>query len=160
MTYKNGWKNYLLLGVCYGVPMGIFFGLAYGVALGLFGGILCGILFTGAMFLISLILERKFAKKREQIACEKTIRCDGPATLKGNGGWLFLTEQGLEFYAHKFNLSSQCVNLPLNTVVAAKANKTQIVVSTADGMTYAFVVSKSTEWKKQLDAAMTAALRA
>ena len=28
MTYKNGIKEFLIMAVCYGVPMGVFFGLS------------------------------------------------------------------------------------------------------------------------------------
>ena len=107
MTYKNGIREYLLLAVCYGVPMGIIFGLwQKSVLVGIISGAMCGILYGVIMFLFVKSQEKKFDKMREQIASERKIICDGGATLHGNGGWLFLTEEGLEFYPHKINFST------------------------------------------------------
>ena len=120
MTYKNGIREYLLLAVCYGVPMGIIFGLwQKSVLVGIISGAMCGILYGVIMFLFVKSQEKKFDKMREQIASERKIICDGGATLHGNGGWLFLTEFGLEFYPHKVNFSRQEMRISLKSINAA-----------------------------------------
>lgn len=156
MTYKNGIKEFLIMAVCYGVPMGVFFGLSnQSLLIGIVTGLLAGLLFALAMFAVAKIQEKKFDKKRVEIASERKIICDGAATIKGNGGWMFLTENGIEFYPHKMNFSTKEVIIPMNTIEAVMAQKNQIVVITADKSTVAVVVTHNIEWKKQIDAALS-----
>ena len=96
MTYKNGIKEYALTGVMFGVPMGILFGLRQlSLLLGVITGFLCGFLFAFLIFLFVKYQEKKFDKKRTEIAKERKIICDGGATINGNGGWMFFTENGI-----------------------------------------------------------------
>ena len=120
MTYKNGIKEYMLTGVIFGVPMGILFGLMHlSLLLGVITGFLCGFLFALLIFLFVKYQEKKFDKKRAEIAKERKIFCDGAATINGNGGWLFFTEKGLEFYPHKINTSTKEIVIPINTIKRA-----------------------------------------
>lgn len=153
MTYKNGIREYLLLAVCYGVPMGIIFGLwQKSVLVGIISGAMCGILYGVIMFLFVKSQEKKFDKMREQIASERKIICDGGATLHGNGGWLFLTEYGLEFYPHKVNLSRQEMRIPISNLESVRINgRNQILLATKDYVNaIAVVVTHNKEWQKQI----------
>ena len=155
MVYKNGLKEYSLTTVLFGVPMGILFGLSQlSFIVGVVSGVLSGLLFTLLMFVFIKIQEKKFDKKRIEIAKERRIICDGGATINGNGGWMFLTENGIEFYPHKINISTKEIVIPTNTIESVKTNKNQILVS-ANGKTIAIVVSHNKEWKKQIEDALT-----
>ena len=160
MTYKNGFKEYALTGAMFGVPMGILFGLMrLSLLLGIITGILNGFLFALLIFLFVKCQEKKFDKKRSEIAKERKIICDGGATLNGNGGWLFFTEQGFEFYPHKLNFSTKDVMLPINAITAVKTRKNLLAISTADTPSLEIVVSHVKEWKKQIDTALPALLQ-
>ena len=156
MIYKNGIKEYLLITVLFGVPTGIIYGLfKFNLLAGVVYGVLSGLLFTLLMFVFIKIQEKKFNQKRIEIAEERKIICDGGATVNGNGGWMFLTEKGIEFYPHKINFSTEEIIIPTNMIEAVKTHKNQIVVSTANKSTVAIVVSHNKEWKKQIQARLT-----
>ena len=113
MTFKNGAKEYLLTGVLFGIPMCLLFSIyTLNIIIGLILGILSGLLFTFLIFLFSKFMENKFAKIRLEISKDRKVICDGAATMHGNGGWLFLTELGLEFYPHKINMSTKEIKIP------------------------------------------------
>ena len=152
MTYKNGIREYLLLAVCYGVPMGIIFGLwQKSVLVGIISGAMCGILYGVIMFLFVKSQEKKFDKMREQIASERKIICDGGATLHGNGGWLFLTEFGLEFYPHKVNFSRQEMRISLKSINAASVLGKSILISVKESTNaITIIVTHNKEWQKQI----------
>ncbi len=155
MTYRNGLKEYGLMALIYGGLMGIWFSIIYGVLVGVISAVFCGALFSFLMYLFVRFQEKKFAKMREEIAGERAIVCDGGATIAGNGGWLFLTERGLEFYAHKFNLSTKNKLIPLETIKSVRAKYNRIFVVTADGSEHNIVVSHSDGWKSHIDAFIT-----
>lgn len=152
MTYKNGIREYLLLAVCYGVPMGIIFGLwQKSVLVGIISGAMCGILYGVIMFVFVKSQEKKFDKMREQIASERKIICDGGATLHGNGGWLFLTEFGLEFYPHKVNFSRQEMRISLKSINAASVLGKSILISVKESTNaITIIVTHNKEWQKQI----------
>ena len=152
MTYKNGIREYLLLAVCYGVPMGIIFGLwQKSILVGIISGAMCGILYGVIMFLFVKSQEKKFDKMREQIASERKIICDGGATLHGNGGWLFLTEFGLEFYPHKVNFSRQEMRISLKSINAASVLGKSILISVKESTNaITIIVTHNKEWQKQI----------
>lgn len=154
MTYKNGIKEYVMTGVLFGAPMGLLFGLMYfDFILGIISGVVCGILFAFLIFLFVKFQEKQFAKKRAEMEKERRIICDGGATLDGNGGWMFFTDIGLEFYPHKMNLSTKEVIIPASAIDGVRTAKNQLIIST-DGKDVAIVVSHNKEWKKQIESAL------
>ena len=155
MTYKNGIKEYTLTGVVFGVPMGVLFGLMHlSLLLGIITGLLCGFLFTLLMFLFIKYQEKKFDNKRTEIAKERKIICDGGATINGNGGWLFFTENGLEFYPHKINISTEEIVIPMNTIKMVNTYRNQIIINAGENPVI-ILVSHNKEWKKQIEGALT-----
>ena len=86
---------------------------------------------------------------------EKII-CDGAATIQGTGGWMFFTEQGLEFYPYRFNTSTEEMFIPTDMITDVKTRKNQLVVTTENGLTFAIVIARVKAWKKQIDTALTA----
>jgi hypothetical protein len=132
--------------------MGIIFGLwQKSVLVGIISGAMCGILYGVIMFLFVKSQEKKFDKMREQIASERKIICDGGATLHGNGGWLFLTEYGLEFYPHKVNFSRQEMRISLKSINAASVLGKSILISVKEYTNaITIIVTHSKEWQKQI----------
>ncbi len=156
MTFRNGTKEYLSMLFIYGSIMGLLYGLMdQSLVKGIVLGLINGSLFTGATYVSCRYQEKKFDDKREEIVRQRNIICDGRATWQGNGGWLFFTDFGLEFYPHKINVSRNKLTIPANTIKSVIAKKNQIVVDTADNSTFVIVVSHNKEWKKQIEARLT-----
>lgn len=152
MVYQNGLKEYSLTAILFGVPMGILYGLSklsfrFGIVL----GVLSGLLFTLLMFLFIKVQEKKFDKKRIEIAKGRRIICDGGATINGNGGWMFFTENGLEFYPHKINISTKEFVIPINTIKSVNTYRNQVIINAGE-KPVVIVVSHNKEWKKQIEA--------
>lgn len=151
MSYKNGIKEYTMTTLLFGGPMGILFGLMRQSALlGIISGIFAGCLFTLIIFLFVKVQEKKFDKKRLEIAKERNIVCDGGATFQGNGGWMFFTEYGLEFYPHQINISRKNLMIPINTISSVKTDKNRLIVETIENLAFAIVVSHNKEWVEQI----------
>lgn len=75
--------------------------------LGIICGLVCGVLFAGLMHIAMIILQRKFSILSSEISETKTIIVEGGATLDGVGGWLFITNEGVEFHNHKINFGKK-----------------------------------------------------
>ena len=152
MVYKNGIKEYFMTTVLFGTPMGLLHGLLHKSALlGVFSGVFCGFLFSLLIFLFVKIQEKKYDKKRLEIAKERKIICDGGATIQGNGGWMFLTDYGLEFYPHKMNISQKNLMIPISAIKSVKTDKNRLVVDTMENITFEIVVSHNKEWLEQVN---------
>ena len=152
MIYKNGIKSYILLGVYVGSIYGVFMGLFGRSALkGLWCGVFFAMLFGPLMYLIATILEKKFVKKRAQIQAERKLYCDGSATLMGNGGWMYLTENGLEFYPHKINYSTKEYFVALSDIESARVVRKALVVTVKNAGDFSFVVANAVAWKKEIE---------
>ena len=152
MIYRNGWKEFLITVISFGVPMSLLFIIRYGLALGLIGGVAAGLLFGGVMTLLTRGTEKKFAKMRTEIAADRRIICDGGATWQGLGGWLFLTEAGLEFYPHKFNHGKQDFAIPTEDLTAVSVKRNMVTVTLQTGSSVSVVVSHAKEWAEQIKA--------
>jgi len=108
------------------------------------------VLFSLLLFLFVKIQEKKYDKMRFEIAKERRVVCDGAATVQGNGGWMFFTELGLEFYPHGINISRETLLIPTNTIKSVTTNKNQLIVKTTENLTYAIVVSRNKAWAEQI----------
>ena len=151
MVYKNGMREYFMTTLLFGIPIGLLQGLVHrSILLGATAGIFCGVSFSLLLFLFVKIQEKKYDKKRLEIARERKIVCDGGATIQGNGGWLFLTDYGLEFYPHKINVSQKDLMISKSTIKSVKTNKNRLVVDVIDNTTIEFVVSHNKEWLEQM----------
>ena len=115
MVYKNEVKDYVL--ICLGG--GLVFGLLEGLIMsnmitGLISGAFFGVAFLVFMVIFTNNLEKKSAQLRAEIAKVRKIICEGPANHKKGanaiGGWLFLSEDAIEFYPHKMNIKAE--NIP------------------------------------------------
>lgn len=151
MTYKNGIKEFTMTTLLFGGPMGLLFALIHqSILLGVISGVFCGCIFTLLMFLFGKIQENQYEKRRFEIAKERKIICDGAANVQGNGGWMFFTEYGLEFYPHKINISQKELMIPINAIKSVRTNKNQLIVDTIENLTIAIVVSHNKEWVEHI----------
>lgn len=157
MVYRNGWKEFFNTAIGFGLPMSLFFIIKYGFALGLAGGVLSGLLFGAVMTIIVRVTEKKFAKMRAEIAADRRVICDGGATWQGLGGWMFLTEAGLEFYPHKFNHGKQNFAIPTEELVSVRVKRNIVTVALTNGSEVSAVVSHAKEWEAQIKAVIPAA---
>ncbi|MBE6636736.1 MAG: toll/interleukin-1 receptor domain-containing protein [Ruminococcaceae bacterium] len=143
---------YIIGGQLYGLFLGFTMGdMAEGALQGLIWGVACGIMFPIVMQLISFLLEIKYRKLRKAIAGERRLICDGSATHNGNGGWMYLTEKGLEFYPHKINLSSDKIIIPLDLIQSTETTQNKLVVKLSADLAYTFHVSQNNRWKTCID---------
>lgn len=154
MVYRNGLKEFFILAVSFGAPMSVFFILQYGIVAGLVGGVSAGLLFGGSMTLVTRGMGKKFAGLRAEIAAERRIICEGGATWQGIGGWMFLTEAGLEFYSHKLNHARKDFAIPLSELAEVRVNRNLLVIVLKNNTGLEVAVSKNKEWKKQIDAVL------
>ena len=153
MIYRNGFKEYALSALVFGIPMGVLFGLSKGnPAVGVVYGVFTGLLFSLVLFAFIKLQERQFDKKRAEIAAERRIVCDGGATVRGNGGWMFLTERGIEFYPHKINFSRKELMIPLGKIESVTTRRNQLVLELSDAPSLMIVVSHCKEWQQQITA--------
>lgn len=151
MIYKNGAKEYAATYIRFGGLMGLIIGIARASVLyGIIGGAIAGGLFTLLMFVFIACTEKKFDAMRREIAGERTIYCDGGATLSGNGGWMFFTENGLEFYPHKANLSTAKIRIPLETIVSVCDQNNKLIVTTKANGDYTVLVAKANLWAQKI----------
>ncbi len=152
MIYRNGIKEYSLSFLIFGGCMGIFFGIvSRSIPIGLLCGLFSGLLFALLMWAITKLLEIKFNKKRKEIAKKREIICDGGATIQGSGGWMYLSKQGLEFYPHKINISTEPILIPITNILGADVQKNKLVIATSGNRNIIAVVAHAKEWKMHID---------
>ena len=86
MIYRNGFWEYFLMVVFFGVPMGALIGLMkMSVAVGLIAGVFSGAAFMLLMLLFVKVQEKNYAKMRAELSKQRKIICDGAATIQGTG---------------------------------------------------------------------------
>ena len=130
--------------------MGIFMG---DLSVGLIAGIAFGVLFTVVIAIIAKNLEKKFLPLRAEISKVRSVICEGPASYKNGinaiGGWMFLSEDAIEFYCHKLNLGGENIPILLDDIVEVKAKGNQLIIKAKD-KEYQFVVNKSKSWQESI----------
>ncbi len=148
MIYKNGFKEYFFMGTIFGLCMGAFFFFTRIVNLAGFFvvAVSSGTLFAFIMYLFAKRVEIKSKYLHNEIAKVRRIICEGVATIKGVGGWLFVTEDAIEFYPHKINLGGESIAVLIDDIVAVNNGFNNIEIATKES-TYKFIVNKPTGWK-------------
>ena len=150
MVYKNEYE-YL-----YALAGGIFFGVIMTLRMGV-AGVFAGVIFGIIIFLFTSFTSAKVEKAantlRNEISQVRHVICDGPATYlkdkKAIGGWLFLSEDALEFYPHKYNTVGENIPILLDDIEGVDIKKNQLVIRSKIGE-YKFVVFKSKLWKQTI----------
>ena len=155
MVYKNGTKEYIVLfctsAIIYGVLMGTYY---HNMIAGVFAGLVFGVVFTVATSVFGKRFEKKAAVLREEISKVREVICDGPANhqkgFNGIGGWLFLTEDAIEFYPSKMNFGGQNIPILLDDITNVQAKSNRLKVYTKKNGTYTFVVNKADLWLRTI----------
>ena len=155
MVYKNGIKEWAIMccgcGLVYGVLMGLFWG---NMITGIMAGVLFGVLFTACMAILSKHIEKKSEHLRAEISKVRKIICEGPANHKKGvnaiGGWLFLSEDAIEFYPHKMNIGGQNIPILLDDISDVETKLNQLKIHTKTNETFIFVVNKANLWKQSI----------
>ena len=155
MVYKNGIKELALMccgcGLAYGVLMGLF---GSNMTMGIIEGVIFGVLFTVAMAIFTKHIEKKSEHLRAEISKVRKIICEGPANHKKGvnaiGGWLFLSEDAIEFYPHKMNIGGQNIPILLDDILDVKTKSNQLKIHTRSNETFIFVVNKANLWKQSI----------
>ncbi|MBR3552202.1 MAG: hypothetical protein IKN72_02310 [Clostridia bacterium] len=173
MIIKNGTKPLLILsaigGAIFGIVMALYFGLMYrdksSIILGLSAGGLWFILYFLAMFLLVRKNEQNAESLHRQIELARKVICEGPVlyingSRRGTGGWMFLSEDAVEFYRVKGNFGGNNVAIPLDDVVSVTVGKrnpfgqtNQMTIQTCENH-FVFSVAKAKVWKAQIDQAV------
>lgn len=156
MVYKKSFKDYLMMGVFYGLFMGLFMGLfEKNIIMGIIFGIVCGFLFTLGISLFMKRSEKKSKNLRAEISKVRKIICEGPANHKKGanaiGGWLFLSEDAIEFYPHKINFGGQNIPILLDDVMKVETKSNYLKIYTKTNDLYTFVVNKSKLWEYSIN---------
>lgn len=141
---NNGrlWLASLLGGLLFGVVMCLVIGV-----IGLLSGLLFAVLFGLAMQITVSRLEKSptWAAKRTEISQTKTIIVEGAANLDGNGGWLFVTDQGVEYYTHKMNFDNRTLIFTNDQISTITKEGSKLVI-VACNTKYKFVVNYVDTW--------------
>ena len=100
----------------------------------------------GALVLFCSVVEKTTVKTaRKALASQGKICFEGAANHKGNGGWLFVTNNAIEYRAHKLNFDTKGITLAYADVISIKKAKRKLLVQTNNG-TYDFVVENLDKW--------------
>lgn len=163
MVYKIGIKKLALIccgcGLAYGVFMGLRFGnmtvgIIAGVLVGVLFGVLFGVLLPVCMAIFSKYIEKKSEPLRAEISKVRKIICEGPANHKKGvnaiGGWLFLSEDAIEFYPLKMNIGGQNIPILLDDISDVETKSNQLKIHTKTNETFIFVVNKANLWKQSI----------
>lgn len=151
---KSSSKSIFLMSIMAGGIFGFFIGLMYSVMyeanfvlVFLCGGSFFALLFFGGMTVSMRSLEKStFTKMRALVAKKTEIYFEGGANRNGNGGRLFITANGIEYYTHKHNFSSESLLIPYKSIVLIqKVNGGKLVIRSEEA-TYTFVVDSADEW--------------
>lgn len=156
MVYKSGFKNCLMTVIIFGVLYGLFMGLfAKNVIMGIVLGVVCGFFFALGLSIFSKRIEKKSKNLRMEISKVRKIICEGPANQKKGanaiGGWLFLSEDAIEFYPHKMNFGGQNIPILLDDVMKIETKSNYLKIYTKTNDLYTFVVNKAKLWESSIN---------
>ena len=66
------------------------------------------------------------------------------------GGWLFLSEDAIEFYPHKMNIGGQNISILIDDISNIETKSGQLKIHTKANETFTFVVNKANLWKQSI----------
>lgn len=155
MIYKNGIKEWAIMCCGCGLVYGVLMGLSWGnMTTGIIAGVLFGVLLTVCMAIFSKHIEKESEHLRAEISKVRKIICEGPASHKKGvnaiGGWLFLSEDAIEYYPHKMNIGDQNIPILLDDISDVETKLNQLKIHTKTNETFIFVVNKANLWKQSI----------
>ena len=118
-------------------------------------GFCFGIIFFIVMLFLTNRKEKQAQALRNRISYERTIICEGPAQVKQKGvnniaGWMFLSEDAVEFYKASMNMGGSNFAILLDDIVSTSTAGNTLTIST-DADTFIFQVQQCKVWKRQID---------
>lgn len=150
MCINNGIKEHLLSVLVFGGIMGIPLGLASQNLISyLTYVILIGGAFSVAMLIVTKIYEKRTQPLVEAISRSRKVICHGSANWGRTGGWMIMTELGLEYYSHGFNFEEVETFLPFNMILGTETRFNRLIIYTSNEK-IVLVVCKAKEWEKQI----------
>ncbi len=147
-SYGQLFKVCMLMGLAFGVFLGVFWsilGLNFLIAF-LLGTLMFGLLMFGVLAGLVFVLEKSVRKKVvAKVALTGKIYFEGAANRSGNGGWLFVTQTGIEHHPHSANMNSAPTIIAHEDIVSIQKDQKKLAVQTYLE-TYLFVVSNIGQW--------------
>ncbi len=101
------------------------------------------------IYVINGIKEKKYDHIRITGATTGRALCEGWASVNGNGGWMFLTENSFEMYLYPIRVSRQSIIIDFANIKKTTSKGNTLIIDTYDGV-YRFKVKKIKEWKKYI----------
>ena len=154
MKKKMNFKSFLIVAVIYGVLMGVsIYITTEDIIISTVLGIVSGFLFSLLMFVFFKIVEKIMSKKginiydvksteklRNEIEAKREIIYDDLTShmmskMLYASGWMFLTEDALEFYKTKFNLGGNNIAILLDNIVSTSIKSKKILIRFAEKQT-------------------------
>jgi hypothetical protein len=153
MTNQSFLRTFILTAVPFALAMGLMFSTSAGLTRGLITGAACGLAFGLAMAGFAEFQARRFKPFVSSFESEGIV-LDGPATLRGAGGWLVLTKQRLVFQPHKVNIGGERTEIAAEDIGGARRGDgivpNTIAVVTRSNQTLQFVVRGRDTWLAKL----------
>ncbi len=155
MVIKNKKSAFVVSGLIYGCLMALYYVLQGDVLMALnmclFGSVLYGFL----LYLYTVYKEKKAENLRKQIETKRKIICHGGASYRKSsiiaiGGWMFLTEDAVEFYKTIDNLGGKNIAILLDEIISVSM-KGKILNIVTKEMTYSFIVPQVKIWKEKIE---------
>lgn len=139
------------MGLFFGFWMGLVFAFQYGWKEGIFAGSFGGFFYGLLMAVFVYLQTRKFMKNRPLSRDERLIH-EGPASNRGKGGWIYLTDSRLIFASHKITLINDEISIPLAEIILAERNRSygvipnKLILNLRNGETEEFVAQNVKDW--------------
>ncbi len=152
MTYRPGFKQYLILSLLFGVLLGV---LGGGLSENFVIGILCGVVGVGltalVFYLLTHALEKKYEPTRKQLEPAVSVYCSSACSMNGFDGWLFFTDFGLEFYLQAAGVTTRALACPTGRIQTITTKLTRMTVTCTDGERFVLTVNAAPSWKETID---------
>lgn len=174
MKKKLNFKSFLICGVIYGGFMGVSsYFTTEDVIISIALGIAAGVIFSLLMFGFFKIVEKTISKKginiydvkntenlRNEIEAKRKIIYDDltshmTSKMIYTPGWMFLTEDALEFYKTKVNLGGgNNIAILLDDIVSTSTKSKRVLIVSTNENEYSFQVNNADIWKEKIDLAV------
>ncbi|HEY5946280.1 MAG TPA: hypothetical protein VIV40_12345 [Kofleriaceae bacterium] len=152
MTKQSFLRSFLVTAIPFSLAMGLFYATSAGLARGMITGVAAGFAFGLAMAGFARFQARRFQPFVSMFEPEGLV-VDGPATLRGTGGWLILTKQRLVFQPNQLKEGNR-TEVVADDIAGARPGDSvvpnTIAVVTRTGQTLQFVVRGRAEWLAKL----------
>lgn len=155
MVLSNKKSAFIYIGLIYAAAIFVFTYSSGQIVFSLICSLVAGILFSAIMYFFSKRIAKKSENLRKQIESKRKIICQGDASyhksgINAVGGWMFLSEDALEFYCHNANIGGSNIAILLDDITSVVAMRNILKVDTKE-KTYSFSVIQAKVWKEQID---------